>query len=62
MGLQCVGFNKVLYEALLEQSERCTGSGAWRDSWGNNLPVSATPWAKRPGEFGGEGFPLVERG
>jgi len=51
-----------LYEALIEQSERSSGSGTWRNPWEINLPVNAVPWAKRPGEFGGEGFPLIERG
>lgn len=30
IGLQCIGFNNVLYEAILEHATQCTQSGKWR--------------------------------
>jgi hypothetical protein len=30
IGLQCIGFNEVLYKGLLLQAETCTKTGQWR--------------------------------
>lgn len=34
VGLQCVGFNDLLYRAILEQATKCTQTGLWRSPFG----------------------------
>lgn len=36
VGLQCVGFNSVLYHTLLEQAAKCRQGGRWRGGWGSS--------------------------
>ncbi|TDL18486.1 hypothetical protein BD410DRAFT_753187 [Rickenella mellea] len=37
VGLQCVGFNTALYDAIVAQAARCTVSGRWRAMWGEEM-------------------------
>ncbi|KAI0004967.1 hypothetical protein BJV74DRAFT_316307 [Russula compacta] len=47
VGLQCVGFNDLLYRTILEQATRCAQTGHWRSPFGFdlflNLDTGSTP-------------------
>jgi hypothetical protein len=47
VGLQCVGFNDLLYRTILEQARKCAQSGRWRTPFsfdlGLNSDASLTP-------------------
>ncbi|KAI0251360.1 hypothetical protein BJV78DRAFT_1126595, partial [Lactifluus subvellereus] len=47
VGLQCVGFNDLLYRTILEQATKCAQSGRWRSPFSFDLclnsDVSLTP-------------------
>jgi hypothetical protein len=34
VGLQCVGFNDLLYRTILEQATKCAQTGRWRSPFG----------------------------
>lgn len=34
VGLQCVGFNNLLYRTIIEQATRCAQTGRWRSPFG----------------------------
>ncbi|KAI0268312.1 hypothetical protein BC834DRAFT_686467 [Gloeopeniophorella convolvens] len=37
VGLQCVGFNNLLYKTILDQVTKCAHSGRWRNAFGFDL-------------------------
>jgi len=41
VGLQCVGFNDLLYRTILEQATRCTQTGRWRSQFGFDLCLNS---------------------
>lgn len=40
VGLQCVGFNNLLYRTIIEQTTRCTQTGRWRSPFGFDLRLN----------------------
>ncbi|KAJ7765691.1 hypothetical protein B0H16DRAFT_1309933, partial [Mycena metata] len=49
LGLQCVGFNKAMYHAVLEQAAKCAAAGKWKVG----TPTSGTPSNAGLGAVGG---------
>ncbi|KAI0304151.1 hypothetical protein BC826DRAFT_214813 [Russula brevipes] len=41
VGLQCVGFNDLLYRTILEQATKCAQTGRWRNPFGFDLCLSS---------------------
>ncbi|KAH9179750.1 hypothetical protein EDB89DRAFT_511641 [Lactarius sanguifluus] len=40
VGLQCVGFNNLLYRTIIEQATRCAQTGRWRGPFGFDLRIN----------------------
>ena len=40
VGLQCVGFNDLLYRTIIEQTTRCAQTGRWRSPFGFDLRLN----------------------
>ncbi|KAJ7041943.1 hypothetical protein C8F04DRAFT_111681 [Mycena alexandri] len=56
LGLQCVGFNKAMYHAVLEQAAKCAAAGKWKAG----TPTSGTPPNAGLGAVGGTWNAAVE--
>ncbi|KAI9448081.1 hypothetical protein H4582DRAFT_1842370 [Lactarius indigo] len=41
VGLQCVGFNNLLYRTIIEQATRCAQTGRWRGPFGFDLRLNS---------------------
>ena len=41
VGLQCVGFNDLLYRTILEQATKCGQTGRWRSPFGFDLCLNS---------------------
>jgi hypothetical protein len=41
VGLQCVGFNNLLYRTIIEHTTRCTQTGRWRSPFGFELRLDS---------------------
>src|SRR6266702_5220961 len=41
VGLQCVGFNNLLYRTIIEQATRCAQTGHWRGPFGFDLRLNS---------------------
>ena len=41
VGLQCVGFNDLLYRTILEQATKCVQTGRWRSPFGFDLCLNS---------------------
>ncbi len=41
VGLQCVGFNDLLYRTILEQATKCVQTGRWRSPFGFDICLNS---------------------
>ena len=41
VGLQCIGFNDLLYRTILEQATKCVQTGRWRSPFGFDLGLNS---------------------